>query len=351
MSTSRTRFAAVAAAVLAAACGGGDGGGDAGPQPPTYVLISAANQDTVARASLASIMPFLNVPVVATAAPAPNTTFKAGLAPLALRSIKAGIRLSSPPEGMARALAQYQATYPCEISGTMTVVLDDKDNNGTVSAGDSMSISFSQCNDGTGSIMNGGLGMTIATYSKTAAAEDMTGSMSFQTLALADSTGSFSMAGGVSFHINQTTTSNGVDLLGSYTVASGGLTVGKQSISGGLSDTFSYRAGYAVSDRDFTSSIQGVPSWEVITASGSFGSQQLGGDLSLNTTTPFRSVYATDATGDIFPSEGQLVATGHNNTRIRLTATTTVQVRMELCDDGDDVYEASKMVTWDWLFQ
>ncbi len=60
MWTSRSPFAAAAVAALVAACGGGGDDGAVNPQPPpapTYVKISAANQDTVARASFTSVMP------------------------------------------------------------------------------------------------------------------------------------------------------------------------------------------------------------------------------------------------------------------------------------------------------
>jgi hypothetical protein len=156
------------------------------------------------------------------------------------------------------------------------------------------------------------------------------------------------MNGTVAFQLGAKTDPNGDELFGSYTVAVGGMTVGTQSAVGGLSDTFTYRAGYTASDRDFSSRVAGVPSWEVITASGTFGAQSLNGDLALATPTPFKAVF-TDSTGDIFPTEGVMTATGLNNTRVGLSATATVQVRMDMCDDGDGVWEASKMVDWDWL--
>ncbi len=328
MRTIRTSFSAIATAILAVACGGGgDGGGDVSPQPPTSVLISAANQDTVARASLTSIVPFLNVPAAPGAAQASAAVPRGGIAQLALRSIKSGVQQPAPaPAGMAQPLAIYQETVPCTISGTMAIVVDDKDNNGAISAGDSISMSFDQCNDDIGSVLSGGLGMTISGYSLTPAMEDMSGSMTFQSLTFVDPAGSFSMNGGFAFHISATQTTQGMEMLGSYTVGSAGLTVSKQGDSGGLSDTFTYRAGYAVSDRDFMSSAQGVSSWEVMSASGTFRSETLGGDLTLTTMTPFRSAY-TDATADIFPTEGQLIAVGRDNTKLGLTATTTVQVR------------------------
>lgn len=350
MSTSRTRITAIAVAVLSAACGGGgDGGGSApAPQPPTYVVISSANQDTVARASLASIMPFLNVPSTGTATS--DATLRSGVTRLALRSLDAASKPTPTAAGMARVLAQYRATYPCEVAGTWTASWDDKDNNGALSAGDSMSMTFAKCDDGLGGVVDGGMAIAFATYSETPTTEDMTGTMAFQAMTTVDSTGSFSMNGEVGFHMNQTITSTGLDVLGSFTVGSGGLTASKQGVAGGLSDTFVYRAGYSVSDRDFSSRVPGVSSWEVISVSGSFGTQSLGGDLSLATTVPFKSVF-TNPAGDIFPTEGQMTATGHLNTKLGVSATASTQARMDLCDDGDNTWEASKMVTWDWLLQ
>lgn len=348
MSTSRTRFTAVAAAMLAVACGGG---GDAGPPAPASVLISAANQDTVARASLASMMPLLTVPVVPAAAQASAPTPSAGLAHMVLEVTRFGIKPpTQPTAGIARPTALYPTVYPCRISGTLTYVWNDADGSATVSPGDSVSMTFSQCNDAPGLVFNGKLGMTIAGYWATTAAEDLTGSITYQALAMVDAAGSFLMDGGVTFHINRTETADGVDMLSSFTVASGGLTVDKRSVAGGLSDTFAYRAGYAASDHDFSSSVPSVPSWEVITVSGTFRTAALGGELSLSTLVPFKSVFM-DPTGDIFPSEGQLLATGQSNTKLGLSATATVQVRMDLCDDGDNTWEASKTVTWDWLLQ
>jgi hypothetical protein len=352
------------AAALVIACGGDGDDGAVSPPPPTYVKISAANQDAVARTSISSIMPFIAVPAVGqSAGPALAKTAEAGMNPtlgrhgglthLALRAFQVGTgQATAVPAGMARPLAQLPPeTVPCTVSGTVTAVLDDKDNSKTPTVGDTLSISFNQCDEGDGTV-NGSMVLAIASFTQTTTVEDVTdvtGSIAFQSLTITSAPLLYSVNGSATFRFTFTSKTGGEELFTSFTVASDGLTVAKQGVvAGGPSDSFSYRAGYTVSDRDFFSTDPGVPSSEIISASGDFRSQSLGGDLTISTITPFKSVY-TDSTGDIFPTEGQLLVNGADGTRLRLTATQTVQVLMETSDDSDAEWEYSKLVTWDWL--
>ena len=59
----------------------------------------------------------------------------------------------------------------------------------------------------------------------------------------------------------------------------------------------------------------------------------------------------TDPTGDIFPIEGQLIVSGRDGTKLRLTATSTIAVLMEVSYDSDAEWEFTKTVDWPWLFQ
>lgn len=366
MWTFRSSYAAIAVAALAAACGGGgDDGGSINPQPPTYVTISAANQDAVAHAAIASILPFTSVPLL-NASPSPGraTTAAAsvfapeghtGLTYLALQAVSYGYKQSpATPTGIARALARYRDTGPCAISGWVTVTIDDNDDNGTYSAGDVISVSFDQCSNWVGSIFNGSMTMSIASFAATPTAAEMTGSMTYQSLAMIDDGVSLAMNGDVGFRMNAASTTYGVNEFYSFTVASGGLTLIDSGSAIGLGDTLFYRPGFTVTERDFIPNpqgiIQGIPWTEELSASGDLGSSVLGGDVSLTTVQPFKSVW-TDPEGDIFPNEGQLVATGNNSTKLSLSATATSLARMDMCDDGDNAWEGTKMVEWGWLLQ
>ncbi|MDZ7653592.1 MAG: hypothetical protein U5L03_14110 [Burkholderiaceae bacterium] len=309
-----------------------------------------ANQDSVVRASIASLLPFVSVPVL-NASPSPErvttamphgTTRGAGLNEFVRHSI--AFATKPMPADVVRALTRYVGTETCAVSGTVTVTLDDNDESGSLSAGDSLTVAYVQCSEVAGSSVNGVMGMSLATVSISPTMQDITGAMSFQSLAMLDQGAGLTLNGGVGFRLTDTLLTNGIDSLGTYTV-SGGLTA---VATGGLADTFSYRVGYSVTERDFAPNMPGIATTEANSASGRFGSAALGGDLDLATLQPFKSSYITTE-GDVYPTEGQMTATGLDNTRVSLTATKTSQVRMDVCDDGDGEWEATKMVDWDWL--
>lgn len=350
MWTSRSRYTAIAAALLAAACGGGGDDGPAPPPPPSLVKITMTNQDSVVRASIASLLPFVSVPVL-NASPSPErvttamphgTAQGAGLNEFVRHAI--GLATKPMPADVVRALTRYEGTDNCAVSGTVKVAWDDNDESSSLSAGDSLTITYTQCSETPGTSVNGVMGMSLATVSISPTVQDVTGSMSFQSLAMLDQGAGLTLNGGLGFRLTDTLLSNGIDSIGTYTVGSSLTAIA----TGGLADTFSYRAGYSVTERDFAPSMPGIATTEAISASGRFGSAALGGDLDLATLQPFKSSYITTE-GDIFPTEGQMTATGLDNTRVSLTATKTVQVQMDVCDDGDGEWEATKMVDWDWL--
>ncbi len=111
-----------------------------------YVTISAANQDTVARASIASIVPFVSVPVLddrparsrgqTAQASGLSAGQHGGLAHLALRvaRLRRTSRHGVDADGhraAARAAATGNRPLPW-FPGPMTVTVDDKDNSKSV---------------------------------------------------------------------------------------------------------------------------------------------------------------------------------------------------------------------------
>lgn len=350
----RSATIAVLATVLAAACGGGGGGSDVTPPQPaaqTRVQISVANQDTVARAAIASILPFTNLSSVGIApSPAPGMAGPAGsaftaepsdLMHVTLHAIDFGV---ARPAGIARPLATYSASEQCLLGGTLTAIVDDRDNSGTMSAGDALTMSFVHCSNGMNQSINGAITFAFASVDVTPSTMDVTGSMSLQQFVQVDGAASLSMNGGLAFAIRETMDANGIRDYGTYTVTSSGFTVNSSGGALGYTDTLSYREGYAVTVDDFVPNVPGTPETSVVTADGDFRSGMLGYDLSLTTSQQFRLIAP-----DEYPREGQLMVNGHANTKLGLTVASSAQVRMEVCDDGDGVWEGAKTVDWSWL--
>lgn len=341
-------YAPILAAILLGACGGG--GGDGGtvippPAEPPLVQISLTNQDTVARASVASILPITSVSSVGVTPSA--AAERSALMHLTIKALNSGVvRHASAQPGMARALATATVTEQCPAGGTMTITVNDADDSGSLTPGDSMAMSFVQCRDAATSSIDGGMTFAFSSVSMTATTLDAVGSMAFQQLVMIDDAASFSLNGGVSFSINETQVTNGVRDIGSYTIADAGLTVSNSGSAAGYVDTFTYRAGYTVTEEDFTPNVAGVFGTSVMTAAGNFHSSMLGGDLSLTTPQRFRL-----AEPDENPAEGQLMVAGMSNTKLGLTAVSNAQIRIDVCDDGDNAWESTKTVDWSLVMQ
>lgn len=334
MRTNRFRYAPIVAAVLAAACGGDDGGGSTPPTPAagTLVQITMTNQDAVARASIASVLPFTSFSLVGIAPASATPSTRASTASLPARSVLS--------HALARPLAVQSSAMPCEVSGTVTILWDDKDGSATLNPGDSLTMTFVQCSDSTDVTINGAMILSVSS----AAAANFGGGMTLQQLTLTGEGASVLMNGALSFSVTETPASDGVRHLATYIVANTGLTVARSG--SGYSDAFSYQALYSVTQEDFVPSAAGMYGTSTILANGNFKSSLLGGDLSLKTTEPFR---LTDP--DENPRAGQMMVDGFNETRLGLTALSNTQVRMDVCDDGDGVWEATKTVDWSSLMQ
>jgi hypothetical protein len=84
-----------------------------------------------------------------------------------------------------------------------------------------------------------------------------------------------------------------------------------------------------------------APIAATVTINGSFSATSIGGRVTVSTLQPIRQL-ATDP----FPSSGQVLVTGANNSRLRITVISNTQVRLELDADGDGTFESNNVVTW-----
>lgn len=346
-----------------AACGGGS---DSAPAPaptpapgPVSVQISAANQDAVARASAnvvvsaavnGAVAPLATDDRVTGAAKrAPAPTVLAGittaggvlprLAQFALDRVGGGsaARIASD---QVRALAIVRQTEACGVGGNVSITLNDADNSGSLSAGDSAAFSFNACRNGGGETIDGGLSLTVGTV----AGANLSGTLAFTELTTATADASFAINGSVALAYTEAGT------LATYqtTVGSGGLTM--LVTAPGFSDALTLRAGFeqvVTSDRAAVppGSPSGTPrGLNTARVNGTLSANSLGGAVTLATPTAFMR-YAVDP----YPRAGQLRVTGAGGSLLQITALSTTTVRVELDANGDGTFEQSRELPWSVL--
>ncbi|MCU0952619.1 MAG: hypothetical protein MUC68_16595 [Burkholderiaceae bacterium] len=348
-------------------CGGGsDSAPVAQPSPaplapsvPGQVQITAANQDAVARASAnvvvsaavsGAVAPLADDDrVVAAARRAPSAPLLAGvttaggllprLAQFALERSVVRATVAGALDGPVRALATLRQTEACGVGGNVTITLNDADDSGSLSAGDSAAFSFNACRNGGGETLDGSLSLTVGTV----AGANLSGTLTFTELATATLDASFAINGSVALAYTEAGTLATYQTL----VGSGGLAM--RVTADGFSDSLTLRAGFeqvATSDRAALPPNAASPTplprgLNTARVNGTLSANSLGGAVTLATPTAFAR-YAVDP----YPRAGQLLVTGAGGSRLQITALSTDIVRIELDANGDGSFEQSRELPW-----
>lgn len=321
----RASTCVAAVAALLSACGG------SGDSPPPSsgtqsVAITAANQSTVARAtvnggfSLALVQD--ETSNGATASP-DSTVVAERLLRHVLRAVvnqrKSIASASAHPDTVS------SETDPCGVSGTLTSNWNDVDNNNQLSAGDILTANFQQCQDTPTLSVNGTVTITLT---GTPTESQFTGNAVFANVV--------AVYGGVAYTLNGAVAVNEVDTDtlsdSSFTVASTGLTVG--IVSTGYSDSIVFDSGMAAA----SSFLAGSSS---LTLNGSFTSQSLGGRVTIST--PHALMQQN---GDAYPSQGSVLITGASGSTLLVTALNTTQVQLQVDANGDGTVDGTTTTTW-----
>ncbi|MFZ2649627.1 MAG: hypothetical protein WA210_05925 [Burkholderiaceae bacterium] len=216
-------------------------------------------------------------------------------------------------------------TRQCPGGGTSARTFDDKDNNNRLSTGDTVSVIFTNCVEGTDRV-NGSFSLDNVT---------VTGRPGIDTAWNAGVTATFG---------NLAVTSGGT-LLGSV---NGGFNLALTTTDGNnITHTINGTSLTATEGSNtrtltgFTATLElrrSPPAYSY-TSSGTLASSRLGGTLTYQTPTPFAGV------GTDFPSSGRLLVTGANNAGVRFTAVGST-VTLEVDANGDGAYETSFNRTW-----
>ena len=308
-------------AVALAGCGGGGGG--EGP-PPLTARITVQNRDVVAS--------------VAT-----STAFGLGTADVSLGVSIAMQRRVAQRVGTAkkRPLALLGPfVESCGFSGDVSVSLDDRDNDGSPSVGDVLTLQFNACRESADELLNG---RVDATYTGISPPPNLgVGARIAMTALSAEAPDHFlRLDGTLAMSYGET----GAGVATTRLVADG--PVGVRVISPILSDTVTVHSGF-FSQSVFDPSVAPPPGGvnfgrSRLTQGGTLTSSAAGGTVDVVTDVTFVQ-YADDAN----PRSGVLRVLGQTGA-LRVVALSSDFVRVEVDADEDGTFENAVTVDWDFL--
>lgn len=320
------RIGIVLAATLLAACGGGDsGGGNSGGGESFAPLgITRSNAGQVASEAYAAG----DFAVLGATSTTNMVTFSASAVSSSnfnLRRFADSYLQRLHKRGSSQWVTPQQVwndVWPCSGGGTLTDTWNDADNDGRDSAGDSYTTTYSNCVEG-GVTMNGGVTATLATLvGNTFGDYQISGSFSFNNLAVSYSGLSVGINGGMSYSASRTGSNVSVTLqipLLTTTSPSGSSTIANATLQYSFNEsTFAYS--YTI-----TATLSGT---------------SIGGQVTISTLTPF----AGTAPG--YPVSGSLRVTGAGGSSVTITAIGGGNVRLDVDSNGDGVVDSSSTMTW-----
>lgn len=325
-------LAVVLSSLTLVACGGG--GGSSTSEVPSVAALNSSNQTIAAQDAVSvSYMPLMATQTLVGAQTLDESVLF-GFARSQMSKLPAYLVNAKANSTLTGAI--QSETMACTHGGTLMISASDVDNNGLISAGDSVSITANGCVQTEGTL-SGALAFVVNSvtgdFGSPVYSAGMT--MTFNAFAITSAQFSASANGSLTMSVNAT----GVN------AASTTLTASALSISGtyaGVTRTRSLANYSASATRSPDPTYGHLTSFSV---SGTLTSSALSSQpITFATATPF-VVRASDR----YPSSGVLVISGAANSKVRLTALSATQVRQELDADGDGVYEASTTVNWNTL--
>ncbi len=302
--------------VVVAGCGGGGGGGgdgtiDTGPT----LAITIENGEAAAAVVATGVMTMFEIPEGAVG---PILDPTAGNLPVPQNIGKIPGTLAQAP---------VQGTEFCDASGAFSVSGNLADPT-TLTAGDTVTVVFENCDDGDGFVIDGRLALTVA-----AVQGDVFSDVFLLTLNIVLT--------------DLTVTSDGESSSGdgrlNYTLDTLAYPASSTTLSG--TELSVVAAGEAVTFRNFDQTLDVnpgiVPTSYAADASGRLHSSVLGGSIDYGT------VVTVQASGDDNPPYvGEILVSGADSSEVRIVVVSEESVRLEIDLEGDGVVDEFIDTTW-----
>ncbi|MBS0291649.1 MAG: hypothetical protein JSS01_03885 [Proteobacteria bacterium] len=332
----RVSLTLIASSVILTACGGGGSSNDgpgAGSSPSTEATpLTSANYVTVAQKALSSNAYLLDSASLVTGAQVsdPKVLVRFGQD-----------QMSKLPGWLAQQPAQavgavQTETEPCDGGGTLTISVNDRNNNQKADAGDSISLSANNCSYA-GTRLNGQLNLTINSLSGDPDFYPFSLKATLQYVNLTAQTAQASIVGNGSLAMSLEASASNAQAVAlstpNFSVAS---TYGGNTATETLKNyESSLKVSAAGRDESWASSANGT------LLSSTFGSRS----ITIETIAPF-----VRTGSQAYPARGSAVITGAAGAKIRVTALSATSVSIELDADGNGSYETTTTKPWSEVF-
>ncbi len=321
---------AAAGLTLLAACGGSssdNNGGLTGGVPPSEPATITAENAPLIAGTVAEVAMGQGVfsSIFAPAIPIGSIGVDAAVSPVMKPVFSAVMKTASP----SQLYATTAGREPCAVSGTVDVTIDFT-NPEQPSVNDSFDFQFSDCDDGSGVVVNGGMTITIASIGGDVASGNFLLGMriEFSAFAVTEDGETTSAEGTITIEIDTTD-----PIITAITVSTSALV----TTSAGTEEVLS---NFTV---QITEDASTFPVAVTVETSFTVSSPRIGGAVSVSTTLTLQSM------GEDYPFVGELRIEGAEGAVIVMIALDANTVRLEIDIDGDGATDETVDMTWDEL--
>ncbi|HSN52815.1 MAG TPA: hypothetical protein VLS87_09805 [Woeseiaceae bacterium] len=319
-----------AGAVLVTACGGGgssDGGGLTGGGSTTeFATITTQNAPAIAGVAAEVAMgqgAFSSI--FTTDIPIASVGADAAVAPVMKPVLSAAMKAANP----SQLYATSAALQNCAVSGTVDVQVSVSDPM-QPSVNDQFVFEFTDCDDGTGVVVNGGMTITIVTLGGDVASGNFLLGMqiAFSAFAVTEGGETASADGTISIEVDTT----------NPTVAR--IAIATSTFVTTSAGTEEVLTSFSV---EITEDASVFPTAVTVETSFTISSPRIGGSVTVTTSLALRS------SGSDYPFEGELRISGADGAVIVMIALDANTVRLQIDVDGDGATDETIDMTWDEL--
>lgn len=326
----RNFFILAAGSAMIAACGGGssdDSGGLTGGTPtaePATITVENAPliAGTVAEVAMGEgIFSSVFTPTL----PIGSIGADVAVSPVMKSVYSAAMKTANPSQLYATVSGQE----PCVVSGTVDVTIDIS-NPEQPSVNDTFVFEFTNCDDGSGAVVNGGMTITISSLGGDVASGNFLLGMQirFSAFAVTEGGETTTAEGSISIEIDTRD-----PLVTTITVSTSALV----TTSAGTEEVLTSLTVRITEDASM------FPVAVTVETSFTISSPRIGGSVTVTTSLSLQS------SGSEFPFEGELRIEGADGAVIVLIALDANTVRLQIDIDGDGAYDETLDITWDEL--